>query len=276
MTVIFVDRTPRKLEVERFRLILSTYQDGSGMLTPKSILGWMKDNNLKTQPGWRDFERAVALAFGGTALESKHIYDVLISTPDRLYTHAGISCKMRGELRTVRNKGRVTIELSNAAGEFWDTIKSSTGLNEETYYSNPTLVGETLLSTVEKWHTTVTSGGTFAVDLNKSFFLSLQWDERTGYYQMFQFPINLSSFSNLVWSVPYGSRRLIASDSSGVLFEWYPFSGGQLKYYPLANSAIWQTEEFRLEPLPQDLSHVVLNKAASYFPSIWQKLESNY
>jgi hypothetical protein len=48
--------------LERLRLILSTYQDGTGMIaTPGGM----------TLPGWRDFERAVAAVFGGVAQESK-------------------------------------------------------------------------------------------------------------------------------------------------------------------------------------------------------------
>ena len=64
-------RTPTKNEVERIRLILSTYQDGSGMLHQKGG---------STLPGWRDFERTVAIVFGGEAQENKDIFDVLIQT----------------------------------------------------------------------------------------------------------------------------------------------------------------------------------------------------
>ena len=42
----FVDRKPSNAEIERIRLILSTYQDGSGMLAAEGGL---------TLPGWRDF-----------------------------------------------------------------------------------------------------------------------------------------------------------------------------------------------------------------------------
>ena len=58
VALAFVQRHPTAGELERLRLILSTYQDGSGMLV-------LKDGT--TIPGWRDFERAVAIAFGGQA-----------------------------------------------------------------------------------------------------------------------------------------------------------------------------------------------------------------
>jgi hypothetical protein len=264
MSVIFADRLPEPFEIERFRLIFSTYQDGSGMLIPGSMRSWMNQNNVKSIPGWRDFERAVALAFDGRALESKYIYDVLLPDLDDPSISVGVSCKMRKELRAVERSGRVNIELSNAAGEFWDTIKRETQLNENTYSSDPALIGAVLVSTVERWHEAI------GVDNSRSFFLTLQWDEPTGYYQLFQFPIDLPSASTLMWSV--AGRRLIGRDGAGVLFEWYGFSGGQLKYYPPIAQARWISDRFTLEPLPNDLDDVLLNKAATYFPGSWQKV----
>lgn len=72
-------------QVERIRLILSTYQDGTGQLTLKSGT---------TLPGWRDFERAVAHSLAGIGQENKAIFDVLIPKPGT-NTFYGISCKMR-------------------------------------------------------------------------------------------------------------------------------------------------------------------------------------
>ena len=37
----------------------------------------LAQKDSSTLPGWRDFERSVALAFGGQAQESKAIFDVL-------------------------------------------------------------------------------------------------------------------------------------------------------------------------------------------------------
>lgn len=100
MNLPFVDRKPNSQEIERFRLILSTYQDGTGML---------KDGD-RTLPGWRDFERSVAIAFDGQGLESKWIYDVLLPIKSSTGAYYGISCKMRGMLGTVEKQKRVTID----------------------------------------------------------------------------------------------------------------------------------------------------------------------
>jgi len=109
MTLAFVDRPPTPQEIERIRLILSTYQDGTGMLAA---------DNGRTRPGWRDFERSVALALGGTPSESKAVFDVVLSRPTVATPLFGLSCRMRRELNRVGRDGRVTLEVSNSAGEF--------------------------------------------------------------------------------------------------------------------------------------------------------------
>ena len=69
MTVAFAERTPTDEEFQRFRLILSTYQDGTGMLA---------DKNGRTLPGWRD-ERTVALFNAAYAVQNKDIFAELAS-----------------------------------------------------------------------------------------------------------------------------------------------------------------------------------------------------
>src|ERR1700748_544438 len=114
MPQALVDRPPTEREVERLRLLLSTYQDGTGMYPAKGGL---------TVPGWRDFERAVALAFNGEAQENKAIFDVLLPSEDKPGVNYGLSCKMRRELKKLERTGRASLELSNSAGQFWDCLK---------------------------------------------------------------------------------------------------------------------------------------------------------
>ncbi len=231
MSVPFVDRPPTDAEIEKLRLILSTYQDGSGML---------QREGGQTLPGWRDFERSVAAAFSGKALESKWIYDVvLLSQKDDV--QIGISCKMRGTLRDVARKGRVTIELSNASGEFWDSVKLK-GITQENYHQQPDIVGATLIEVVERWHINVGLDNGGSIDNARSFYLSLQWEPKTGNYQLFQYPVDLPVYDDLAREVT--GRRLVGRDQEGVLFEWYGLSGGQLKYYPLVELANWRSEVF--------------------------------
>jgi hypothetical protein len=111
-----------------------------------------------TLPGWRDFERAAALAFGGVAQESKAIFDVLIPLADEPKVKYGLSCKMRGELNKIRRSGRVSIELSNSAKKFWSHLGVK-GINQSNYRERPAEVGAALVELVESWHQAVSVEG---------------------------------------------------------------------------------------------------------------------
>jgi hypothetical protein len=226
-----------------------------------------------TLPGWRDFERAAALAFGGQAQESKAIFDVLLPA-DVAEIKYGLSCKMRRELNRIDKDGRVTLELSNSAGKFWDHLKTK-GIDQANYKRNPKAVGVGLVELIEEWHATVSIARGGRVDLEGSSYLVLSWN-KAGWYQLHQFPLHLPNAKRLKWYFPTVrtkigaaiARHLRGADAAGTLLEWYGESGGQLKYYPLARSAIWSSERFRLEPLG-NVEHGILAKVAAYFPRQW-------
>ncbi len=274
MATAFIDHLPTREEMEKIRLVLSTYQDGSGQHPSKAGL---------TLPGWRDFERSVAAALGGIAQESKFIFDVLIPDPSRLGFFFGLSCKMRRTLNETRKTGQVTLELSNSAGKFWNALNAY-DLYQQNYKSNPSLVGKALIDLVNIWHEAVSIGKGGMVDLTKSFYLALSWNKQ-GEYQLFQFPLSLPKPENLEWDFPVvqvsegkkTGRRLRGRDSEGVIFEWYGESGAQLKYYPRVVDAIWRSDIFTLEPLPEENSskYGVLAKARAYFPKRWIELSIN-
>ncbi len=254
-----VDRVPTTNEIERLRLILSTYQDGSGMLNRQH------ENEPDTLPGWRDFERATALAFDGLAIESKWLYDVILKAKNRpLY---GIDCKMRSLLNHVAKKGIVSIEVSNALSDFWNSIKAK-GLSEETYQTKPAISGKAILDLIESWHKNedINNGGT--VDTDKSYYFVLQWHRKSLSYQLFQYPARLPNPDLLQWVVEGSVLR--GYDDGNKLIEWYGFSGGQLKYYPRMTDALWHSPIFSLEPLPETVLSGT-RKAEMYFPKLWAK-----
>ena len=248
-------------EVEKVRLILSVYEDGSGMLAQKGGT---------TLPGWRDFERAVALALNGEAQESKAIFDVLLPTDTANVKH-GVSCKMRGELKRIDRDGRVTLELSNSAGKFWDRLRSK-GIHQKNFKKKPSEVGASLIELMEEWHLAVSIEVGGNVDLAGSSYLVLSWSQ-SGWYQLHQFPILLPNPASIQWFFPSTGKgkRLRGDDEHGNLFEWYGESGGQLKYYPLANSAIWSSGRFQLEPLRKNVEHGILSKVIACFPDLWER-----
>ena len=183
MTLAFIERFPTEQEVERIRLLLSTYQDGTGMLAA--------DNGL-TLPGWRDFERSVALALQGQAAESKAIFDVTFSNANHEMLSYGLSCKMRRELNRVNRDGRVTIEVSNTTvGEFWKHLAQS-AIHQQNYRDNPANVGNSLLELVNRWHQAESTLGGGKIDLARSYYLVLLWNT-TGWYRLYQYPLNIVS-----------------------------------------------------------------------------------
>ena len=263
--------------VEKLRLILSTYQDGTGMLINKG----------RSLPGWRDFERAVAVIFDGQAQESKHVFDVMVPSQNGESSY-GISCKMRGELsksvdRTDKKgrflKGRVSMEMSNAAKYFWDTIKKQ-GIDEANFRDNPMEAGVALVNLIKFWHNAAIVE---KIDISKSFYLVLEWDGKGNAYRLFQYSLELPNPENLNWYFPTITGKdgmekpalhLSGNDEFGTIFEWYSSSGGQLKYYPLTSNALWYSDEFQLEPLPEadDLEYGIISKARTYFPLKWANI----
>jgi hypothetical protein len=270
MTIPFIHRNPTKSEFERFRLILSTYQDGSGQQATKEG---------RTLPGWRDFERSIALAFNGIAQESKFIFDVLFPDSKREDVYFGLSCKMRRTLNDTKRTGRVTLELSNSSGAFWEQLRQIS-IHQQNYKDKPFEVAQALLAQEYEWHSRVGLEQEGVIDLSRSFYLALSWNAK-GEYQLFKFSLDLPDPVQVTWDFPIieidgktkQARRLRGQDERGTLFEWYGESGGQLKYYPLAENALWKSEIFHLEPLPVNWNekHGILAKARDYFPKLWKE-----
>jgi hypothetical protein len=130
---------------------------------------------------------------------------------------------------------------------------------------------------VRKWHeaASIEHGG--EVDLSGSSYLVLSWNT-AGQYQLHRFALQLPDPEKLNWYFPIVKRKgrevrakhLNGDDGVGRVFEWYgESSGGQLKYYPLAETALWASDRFRLEPLPGNLEHGILARVAEYFPHLW-------
>jgi hypothetical protein len=163
----------------------------------------------------------------------------------------------------------VTIELSNSNSKFWKALGTG-NLTHENYRNHPEIVGKILLDLVTSWHEAenIAAGG--RIDLTKSSYLVLSWDERSGVYQLHQFSLKLAS-DRINWHFPSGGKRLKGDDNQGTAFEWYGESGGQLKYYPHVDEAVWASEPFKLEPLPSNTLHRVLASAADYFPELWSE-----
>lgn len=220
---------PTPAQMEKLRLILSTYQDGTGML--------IKDG--KSLPGWRDFERAVAIVFGGKAQESKHVFDVIVPLQERKSNY-GISCNKD-------NPTKAGIVLVNSVKHWHNTVSLKDIDLGKSFYL------------ILEWDGKGKAYQLFQYSLELPDPKTLHW----------HFP----SVSNKDGEEK-PALRLVGDDTFGTVFEWYGSSGGQLKYYPLTDVAAWYSDTFQLEPLPNlnDLEYGVVAKAKTYFPVKWSDL----
>lgn len=172
------------------------------------------ENSLTTLPGWHDFERVAALAFGGRPSENKDIMDVRLPDPSRQGVFFGIPCKMRLEQPRSKREGRVTIELSNAARTFWNQLDED-GITDANYRDYAFQVGTALVNLVREWHISASLASGANVDLTGSCYLTLTWNWG-GDYQLHQFPIDLPNPAALEWRCPQFKRNGVLKDGNAI------------------------------------------------------------
>ncbi len=189
---------------------------------------------------------------------------------------------MRRALNDTFKTNRVTLELSNSSGKFWKELALN-GIEQRNYKQYPIQVGKILLSMVERWHHQVGISNGGSIDLERSYYLVLAWNAR-GMYQLYKFKLKLPEAEQLVWDFPdvndesqqiqRSGRRLRGQDKDGTIFEWYGESGGQLKYYPRVQDALWKSRVFNLEPIGSScgIEEILLSKAKLYFSAMWENI----
>jgi hypothetical protein len=252
--ILFRDRAPTAVELERFRLSLSAYRDGSGHAHVGD----------QSYPDWRDMERVTAAMLGGFTWESKGIVDVEVPVAgERPF---GISCKSR----TSRlGDDSVLMELSNSAAYF-RTELIRRGLWPVTS-ANVSEAGPVVVALVKRWHDEAPP----RLDIARSSYLHFAHTKDNSQWRMSWFPLTVIDTpppTSLDWEhLPStrveGSSRTIGRVGGHMLWEWYGDSGGQLKYYPPLSLARWVSPWFRLEDPPVDPDP--RGKAERYWPELW-------
>lgn len=255
-----------KHQVEQIRLLMSTYQDGTGQLrlTDGTIL-----------PNWRDFERSVATIFKGHAFENKGFLDIIINGAEiKDFGNIGISCKMRNTFSSYTSMGSINLELSNAYNKFWAELHKHKIYNIGSVRLVPERAGKIIVDLYESWK--FRAAEHIGVDIEKSFYLTCLYDGKKGIYQLFALPFLLPDPTTLDWIVRETKDKnenrgtLIGKKNDKLIIEWYGISGGQLKYYASDDEVIWKSESFKLEPLPNiESGYGLIQKAKAYFPNKW-------
>lgn len=237
----FRDRPPTDAEFERLRLTLSIYRDGSGA----QVI------NGETYPNWRDFERAVASVFNGVAQENKWIFDVLIPVTDGL--PYGLSCKTKAGQRD-----HVYMEMANAPASFLSRLAELAIDPKE----DPQRAGPEVIRVIQGWH----QGVAGTVDVARSSYVTLTHDKSWETFQLAWYPLDLGNPDELLWKLSQSGRCLSAYQNERKIWDWYPWSGGQLKFYAPFDWARWLSEPFTLEDPPIESP---ASKAQRYWPGRW-------
>lgn len=247
-TYPYRDRPLDARELEMLRLALSSYRDGSGQNHARGG-SW---------PGFRDYERSLAAVLGGTTPENKGVFDVAVPTDTLPF---GISCKM-AQFPPAAHLSSF-MELSNAAARFRDHLLSL----QITYATEPMLAGPAIVDLVSTWHLEQAQH----YDLPSSRYSVLARDSRWERFQILCFPLDLKIANprgEIEWLYEGAAVNGYIADGSRRhrLWQYYPTSGGQLKYFPLLSWALWRTEPFVLDEPPLVSP---LERARTYFSDRW-------
>jgi len=273
MGVPFITRSPAPTELNRLRLFISTFRDGSG--------NQREEVNDNTRADWRQLERCVAEFVGAIGGENKEIFDVLAQDEANHNILYGLSIKSKQlpakQFDSLKSNGRVYMEIANSPAKLFAALKSDLKVSEQEFRQKkyPKEIGETVLRTIELWH----EEGKSLIEahfpgkqlpLEKSCYFSISMTAPCRHvetkYQIHTFDLKYSK--NLIWK--YKSEKCLSGFDSRypeeTLVDWYALSGGQLKYYPRASDARFASSVFTLETPPK-LS--IKDKAKAYFPQIF-------
>jgi hypothetical protein len=240
-------------QVEKFRLLLSTYQDGTG-----------RDTKDRTLPGWEDFEDVSEIVFEGERLKGKSAFDIIVPGQNKI----GISCKMTKTLKI--SKTTVLIEHSRINAEFFNALKKH-NIPREKMFESPEDCGNVLLSLVKEKN--VADAKYHEINLASSFFLVMAYDVESRQFKLFQFPIKMPRADKVTWSFNSSGKHLRGVIGDEIVLQWFHEGGGQLKYYPGIKKANWISDTFTLEPIEKKLgSYLTVDKVKKYFKEKWNAL----
>lgn len=251
------DRPLTPSELERLRLVLSTFRDGSGQ---RVKYGFM--------PDFLSFERATAYVLGGSTNEDKGVFDVTVAGPSGRKPW-GVSCKM-ASAQPVRNRCWF-MELSNSSKYLSDAIETA-GFR---WRDEPHKAGPILVATVGSWH----DRARLDYDVDASKYLLLTHDSRWRLFELAAFDIHVLTrvpAQRIEWVVE-GREAALGRPSSVAgyietsngphrLWQWFANSGGQLKFYPPVGWEEWRSGAFALEEPPV---HDLRSKVDTYWPDAW-------
>jgi hypothetical protein len=272
MSLPFIDRPPTEQEIERFRLILSTYQDSPS-------LGEFGERRI-SNPDLRDFVRTVAAVFGGKGFAHNDksrgsgfyiILDSEMNSPDLV-----LSCHMfdarpshekddwnligpSGRYNTKRYRNRLRISMHHVSSSLEDYVISRLGRPLQEFPLDQLnklapQIGQQFVTLATNYYGTESIRSVSGDEgIGKSYRLILMITEKEQ-YQLFQFPLTFPNPEKLTWYfTKFGI--LCADNDYGRVFEWTPRIGPMAWYFLPFEEALWSSPLFQLEPLAS-LKHI--------------------
>jgi hypothetical protein len=179
-------------------------------------------------------------------------------------------------IKHLNEGGRLHIELTNSLAKFWKVLELD-GYTKEMFHNmeEPETAGELLLDTIRSWHVQAKQKfdetSIMKLDLKQSRYLIISCNKikKTAPVRMFQIhslPLELPK--GLLWKF-YSPKCLQAFDPDKPeekVCEWFGDSGGQFKYYPLAQTCLYKSTQFYLEDV-RKIS--IVEKTSRYWPNEW-------
>tara|TARA_B100001939_G_C16934587_1_gene615459 strand:+ start:782 stop:1618 length:837 start_codon:yes stop_codon:yes gene_type:complete len=250
-----IDRNPTTREKKFISNLISIFFDGEGVsrLSEKGVDLYY--------PNYTQIERVIAEMVGGFTVESKLKFDILVNLPNNKML--GVEVKSKGFSRNdyraiLSGEGRLYLELNNSPAKQHQWLRDN-GISLEVSNRadfDPKVIGEHLLDLYDNWNEEdgFKTGSEYSrtFELERSRFIVLSYQKK-----------NLSTdtegkpkVSFYISSLKLNFKRegikwfwnsdkcLRGTDAdNGTLYDWYPFSGGQFKFYPLAKESDFSSEE---------------------------------
>jgi hypothetical protein len=269
MSLPFINRNPTELEVEHFRLILSSYE----------LISDLVHADQKGEPRSLDFKHIVATLFHGTT-QTRFFssFDVIIKNDE---IACGIKCKiLRLENLDELKDGQICF-AHRFSGKSPKTLSffAELGIDNENFQDKPKETGLAITKCIEDEYKI--KGHEIHIDTNRSLYLILIHDTRKQ-YQLIQIPYKFPDPAYLEWSFddhgetpglivrPLSHKTLIGRDSTGIrltcdLYTKTNKSGvktykietaGTIKYYPSLKDIIWTSKILQIENHPLTLEEL--------------------
>lgn len=253
MALPFIDRPPSSDEIKAIQLYFSLYTNGSGSET---------EEDGSTRIGWRQIERVFKDLYGGVGPENKEVFDVTLGYSSGEGVGLSVKSKTLSEkaFKELEKNGRVYMELANSPAKIWSALNginlSPRDLDDRSKHS---AIGEAMLKAVAEWHAEAVKNFPSlnvgrVLNLQKSVFLCVSMAKPGGSlsrrFKVHSFPMLLPG--RLRWEMKTSRclRGYDADHPDEVMIDWYPNSGGQIKFYPRACNALYSSGEFATLPIP--------------------------